>query len=151
MPFRSRPTAPPADAFSAVWERLAHIEDLAKERNLRYQQRFEAQEKAVATLLTAQEKALLAALSAQKEAVERANSATERRFDSVNEFRQTLSDQARDLMPRLECESRIKQISDEIAVLRGTARGGATSLMAWVVGSVGLVTGVIGLIARFSG
>jgi hypothetical protein len=61
----------------------SHLTAIYDERDLRYQQRFDAQTKAV-------EAALLAA----KEAVIKAELAMEKRFDGVNEFRETLSDQA---------------------------------------------------------
>jgi phosphopantetheinyl transferase (holo-ACP synthase) len=65
------------------WGLREYVLELLDERDVRYQQRFEAQTKAV-------EAALLAA----KEAVIKAELAMEKRFDGVNEFRETLSDQA---------------------------------------------------------
>lgn len=142
-----RATPPPAapsiellDHIMAILEeRGLRSAMLGNERDLRYQQRFDAQTKAIAD-----------ALQAAKEAVGKAENATERRFESVNEFRQTLADQARDLMPRLEAEQRLSQLSDEIAALRGTSRAGATALLGWIVGAIGLVTGVIALVSTFA-
>lgn len=65
----------------------------------------------------AQERAVNAALLAAQKAVEKAETAAEKRFESVNEFRATLSDQARLLMPRAEAEANQKAIElrlDEI-------------------------------------
>jgi hypothetical protein len=52
----------------------------------------------------AQEKAVQMALAAAKEAVTKSEAANDKRFDSVNEFRSSLSDSARLLMPRIESE-----------------------------------------------
>jgi hypothetical protein len=59
-----------------------YIERILSERDQRYSERFDAQEKAVA-----------AALAAAKEAVIKAEVATEKRLEGVNEFRQSLEDQ----------------------------------------------------------
>jgi hypothetical protein len=68
----------------------------------------------------AQEKAVNAALAAADRAVAKAESSAERRFESVNEFRSTLADSARLLMPRSETEQSLKSLSDKIDSL--TAR-----------------------------
>jgi len=107
---------------------LDHLEAILQQMDLRYQQRFDAQTKAVDSALVA----------------------TERRFEGVNEFRKTLADQARDLMPRLEAEQRMGQLADEIAALRGTSRAGASALLGWIVGAIGLVTGVIAIVSTFA-
>jgi hypothetical protein len=54
---------------------------LHEEQDKRYEQRFEAQEKAVA-----------AALASAREAVLKAEQANDKRFDSTNEWRRTVSD-----------------------------------------------------------
>lgn len=59
---------------------LDHIAALLHERDVRFQQRFDATERAI----------------------QRADEATEKRFASVNEFRSTLADQAREFLPRAE-------------------------------------------------
>jgi len=56
--------------------------ELTKERDQRYGQRADFQDRAVAT-----------ALATAKEATAKADAATETRFEGVNEFRKTLSDQ----------------------------------------------------------
>lgn len=77
---------------------------IINERSLANNQRFDAQEKAVA-----------AALAAAKEAVAKAEAAAEKRFDAVNEFRATLKDQQATLIPRVEVDVRIKAIEAKIA------------------------------------
>lgn len=73
---------------------LDHILAILDERDLRYQQRFEAQMLAIN-----------AALLAAKEAVIKAEVATGNKFESVNEFRKTLSDQAGTFTARTEFSS----------------------------------------------
>lgn len=94
---------------------------IINERNLAYDQRFNAQEKAVS-----------AALAAAKEAVTKAESSAEKRFDSVNEFRATLKDQQSTLIPRIEAEVRLKAIENKIAdnearIIQIVSRAEATS------------------------
>lgn len=63
------------------------------EADRRYEQRFAAQEQAVA-----------AALASQEKAVAKAEAASERRFEGVNEFRGALTDQANRMATRVEVD-----------------------------------------------
>jgi hypothetical protein len=104
----------------------------------------------------AQEKAVNAALAAAQKAVEKAEAASEKRFESVNEFRATLSDQARLLMPRLEAEAQYRTITEKIDVLtsRVNAREdrGAGMSQGWVIllGIVAVIGTIIGGIVAFT-
>jgi hypothetical protein len=71
---------------------------------------FQAQETAVNAALVAQEKAVAAALAASEKAVNKAEAAQARVNETQNEFRGTLADQARELMPRKETESLIREV-----------------------------------------
>jgi phosphopantetheinyl transferase (holo-ACP synthase) len=122
---------------------FAHAESLAKEREKRYMQRFEAADEAVA-----------AALTAAKEAVLKAESATEKRFDSVNEFRGALADQAATLMPRFEADSRLNaletalgDVAKAVSVMSGRGSGLKDS-WGYLVGAVGIVAALVALLAR---
>ncbi len=84
----------------------AHISDMMGAHDRRYEQRFEAQEKAVNS-----------ALRAAQDAVTKAELATEKRFESVNEFRAQLSDQSRTLMPRNEYEAQHHALVERIDLL----------------------------------
>lgn len=112
--------------------------DDAEKRN---GQRFEAQEKAVAS-----------ALQAAKEAVAKAEIAAEKRFDSVNEFRAQLSDQAGTFMPRLEAEQRIAQQAEKLDALASrmdSREGKSVGMGAFVpllISGLGLLV-AIGMIA----
>lgn len=65
--------------------------------------------------------ATTAALNAADRAVNKAEGASEKRFDAVNEFRSTLSDQQRTLMPRAEAEILIKGLNEKLESLTQTS------------------------------
>jgi hypothetical protein len=117
-----------------------HIKDLMAERDRRYEQRHnDAQHW------------LEAALAAQKEAVTKAENAAERRFEGVNEFRNTLSDQQRNLIPRSEVEvikasltekiNALEKVIDRMEAERMGIKGG----WGYAVGLVGLVMTLVAL------
>ena len=109
---------------------------IMNERERANNQRFDAQEKAVA-----------AALAAAKEAVIKAELAAEKRFESVNEFRNTLKDQQQTLLPRTEADVRLKNIEsriNSIEISQSTAAGkqeGINWLWSILVGLTGLAIG----------
>ena len=94
-----------ADELKPITDR-EYFTAIINEHDRQYQQRFEAQEKALA-----------AALSSAKEAVDKANAASEKRFDSVNEFRNSLKDQAAAFLPRPEYAASQKQVADQISAI----------------------------------
>lgn len=117
----------------------------------RYQQRFEAQERA-----------LESALSSAKEAVDKAQVAAEKRFDSVNEFRNTLADQQRNLLPRQEyqvqhkaLEEVVKAVSDRVDIVaqrQYIANGqseAAAKLWGFIIGSLGIVIAIASVWINF--
>ena len=117
-----------------------HLEALIDANDQRYAQRFDAQEKAVA-----------AALSAADRAVLKAEAAAEKRFEGVNEFRQTLADQQRTLMPRAEVEvlratsekdvGELKKRLDTLTAERAGVKGG----WGYAVGLIGAIIGLLSL------
>lgn len=137
---------------------LSHLSSLINERDLRYQQRFTDQDRAVSAALAAQEKAVAAALSAAERAVLKAEAAAERRFESQNEFRGQLSDQAARQLPRAEAAveftnirerldelgKRIEAITITQASVGGVAVGSKDSF-ARLVSVVGLIGGIAAL------
>jgi hypothetical protein len=113
-----------------VEHRLSHLEGmlaanvrLFDERDRRYEQRFEAQEKAVDTAMVAAEKAVNAALAAAKEAVNKAEISQDKRNLEQNEFRGQLKDQAATLMPRAEYETNHAQVRELIEINRNVTDG----------------------------
>lgn len=121
---------------------LTHLLTLLEERDRRYGQRFDDQNAAVS-----------AALAAAEKAVVKAETATERRFEGVNEFRNTLADQARDLMPRKESEQLHQAAAARLDALerrvdkREARSGGITDYRGYLIGAAGLLIGGVGLAA----
>ena len=122
----------------------------------RYAQRFLDSQTAVQAALSAARTAVDAALSAAKEAVAKAEAASEKRFEGVNEFRGTLADQQRTLMPRSEQESINHSLFDKLAQhekrfdqMQGERRGGK-DVFAYLVAGVGLAVSVVEGIALLS-
>lgn len=105
-----------------------YVEALFREKDLRDQQRFDAQTTATQAALAAVKEATQAALTAAKEAVVKAENASEKRFEGVNEFRATLSDQAATFISRAEYDA-LKERMD-----RGEGRsGGVADGWKWLI------------------
>lgn len=83
-----------------------HLELVYDERDRRYQQRFEAQEKA-----------MQAALTAAKEAVDKAERAIGERLVLLNEFRGQSKDEQSKFVTRMESEAAIGRNSERIQEL----------------------------------
>jgi len=126
-----------------------YLTALLREKDLRDQQRYDAQTKAVDAALRAQQEAVAAALAAAEKAVAKAELAAERRFESVNEFRAQLSDQAATFMPRGEAEARLNVLSDKIDELKdGAAKTtgqntGKSASWVYLVQFMGLISGLV--------
>jgi hypothetical protein len=100
----------------------------------------------------AQQKAVESALAAADRAVQKAEVASDKRFDSVNEFRNTLSDQTRTLIPRTEAEQQFKDVGEKLAnlttrlnAIEDRGRGASDSWLILIA-----VIGVIGTIGGFA-
>jgi hypothetical protein len=147
------------------------------EKDLRDQQRYDAQKEAVATAMIVQSTAMQTALIAQQAAVSAAQAAAdkatnkaevaaEKRFDSTNEFREQLRDQASTLMPRAESEARLSNVVEKIETLRVSQdikttefakrldlihgkSGGREQSWAIIVSVVVLAGIIVGIIVRF--
>lgn len=136
-------------------EKHDHILSLIHGNDRRYEQRYDASQKALEAALMAQKEAINAALAAQDRAVTKAELATEKRFESVNEFRGTLDNQQRTLIPRQEVDVLIKGVDEKIGNLtkqvdqllarqRERAAEGAGMKGGW-----GLAVGVVGFVLTF--
>ena len=100
----------------------------------------------------AQQKAVESALAAADRAVQKAEVAADKRFDSVNEFRNTLSDQTRTLIPRTEAEQQFRDVGEKLAnlttrlnAIEDRSRGASDSWLILIA-----VIGVIGTIGGFA-
>jgi hypothetical protein len=131
------PTAP-REGWS-IDTALDHVLGLMAANDLRYEQRFQATQKALDSAFASQKSAIDAAFAAQKSAIEAAFSAqkegisaalaaadravnkaelaTEKRFESVNEFRAALDNQQRTLIPRSEVAEIVKGVTEKIVQL----------------------------------
>ncbi len=121
-----------ADPKSEITVEVIHA--IINERERSNNQRFDAQEKAVASALAAAEKA-----------VTKAELAAEKRFDAVNEFRGQLKDQASTFATRNEIDIRFRGIEEKIAAIeRGRNRSdGSTEGTRWLWGALIAVAGLI--------
>ena len=123
-----------------------HFEGLLEEKDKRYQQRFNDTKIAVD-----------AALAAAEKAVTKAETAADKRFESVNEFRNTLADQQRTLMPRAEIEVLMKAQNDKITALttnQNKTEGktvGIGQTLGYIIGAIGILSGVLALASRLKG
>lgn len=129
-----------------------HILALMATNDAKYSERFQAQQTAMEAALTAQKLAVDTALSAADRAVLKSEVAAEKRFESVNEFRASLADQQRTLMPRSESELLIRGLSEKVdahaQVLQTSAgqKSGIKDGWLYLVGGVS----VLSLIASFA-
>jgi len=111
---------------------------------------------ATALALSAAKELTKAAFDAANAAVTKAEIANEKHFQSVNEFRATLSDQQRTLLPRPEADQRFASLSEKIDMLQkhrerldGQVEGGRTtkddSRATWaiVIAVAGVVVSVV--------
>lgn len=123
----------------------ASMDTAFKEADLRYQQRFDAQAKALEAAFQAAKEAVQAALSAADRAVSKAELAADKRFESVNEFRKTLDDQQRTLMPRAEADRAMMGLSDKLGALKEQVDG-LLAERAGIRGGWGYAVGAIGFL-----
>ena len=96
-----------------------HFEQRLSDKDLRDEQRFEAQSKAVEAALEAQKTAVAIALTGAEKAVTKAETAAEKRFDSVNEFRSQLKDQAGTFVTRSEIQIMTRFIITSLIAISG--------------------------------
>ena len=90
-------------------------------------------------------------------AVTKADAASEKRFESTNEWRATMNDKDRLVMPRTEAENLIRGLSDKIEALtlrlnaKDDQNRGQSSVWAYLIAGVGLLSALVSmgfLIAR---
>jgi phosphopantetheinyl transferase (holo-ACP synthase) len=104
-----------------------------------------SQKEQVQSALVAQKEMTYAAMTAAKEAVLKAEIASDKRFDGVNEFRETLADQQRNLMPRAEVDVIVRGFAEKIASNQAemlelrASRNGTKAGYGLAVGIVGFV------------
>jgi hypothetical protein len=117
---------------------------------------IDANDKAYDQRFVSSREATQLALSSAERAVTKAEVANEKRLDSVNEFRQTLSDQQKNLITRKEVDLMNKNIIDKISKveealvrLEGT-KTGINQGWGWAVAGISLIIMVYTLIEKFA-
>ncbi|MEU4335169.1 hypothetical protein AB0F59_11115 [Micromonospora lupini] len=134
-------------------------EDLYHTVEWRMEQRIDALERLIdaklaniTTKIDAQAAQVGLALASADKAVTKAEAATEKRFESVNEFRQTLSDQTKTFIARVEFEvvrdSHARQIADLASRLDKIEGKGVGLNAGWIylVGGLTIAATVVGLV-----
>jgi len=101
--------------LAVIGEKHEHTRTLIAGNDRRYEERFAASQKALELGLAGQKSEITAALVAADRAVLKAETATEKRFESVNEFRGTLDNQQRTLIPRSEVDVMVRGLTEKIA------------------------------------
>jgi hypothetical protein len=124
---------------------LTHLTMLIESNDRRYEDRFAASQQAITLGFSAQKSAVDAALAAQSAAVIKAEVSTEKRFESVNEFRNTLADQQRNLMPRSEVEVIVRGLTDKIAAMEKAYDASQAERMG-IKGGWGYAVGIVGFV-----
>ena len=89
-----------------------HLTALINAVDVRYSERFLAQNEALQVALTAAEKAVL-----------KAEAASEKRFEAVNEFRGALNDMVGKMMPRAETDQRFMALSEKLDEMQARLAG----------------------------
>lgn len=85
---------------------IEFLRQLMDERDVRYQQRFDAQNKAIDSALVSADRA-----------VTKAEVATEKRFESMNEIRGAMDDAAKNYISRVEVEAWREQSRENVTKL----------------------------------
>jgi hypothetical protein len=138
--------------LALLGEKDAHIRTLITANDQRYAERFNASQKALELGLAGTKSEISLALAAADRAVQKAEMATEKRFESVNEFRGTLDNQQRTLIPRSEVDVLGKGLEEKIAQLTKqydglqAERQGIKGGWGYAAGAVGLILSVGSLI-----
>lgn len=125
---------------------LRHMMTLSEERDRRYEQRFDAQEKALQTAFMAQEKGVTAAFACQKEAVSKAENANEKRMEGVRRELETLTNQQDGFMPKSESVLGREALAARVSAMEILVRD-VQSERQGVARGINLVLGGIALIA----
>ena len=121
----------------------------------KYAQRFNDLQHYIQAAVDYQKESIHASLKSAETAVLKAEMASEKRFDAVNEFRNTLADQQRTLMPRSEAEivskgidSRLDEISNKLMIRQGEKRG-TTETYAGMVSIISIIIALASVLISF--
>jgi len=104
---------------------LDHVLSLLAASDKRYEQRFEAQEKAIHAALMSVKEQTKNSFDASEKAIVKAEEAQKAYNQSHNDLARKMDDQSKATMPRTETESRFRSLEEKINELKEfVARGG---------------------------
>jgi len=121
-----------------------YLEALSREQDLRYQQRFDAQNKAID-----------AALASAEKAVTKAEAASEKRFEASNEVRGAMDDLTRTMMPRSEAQVGLNALREKVDELQKkivaseASQTGRASQWVLIAGAIFLVIAIAGFVLPY--
>lgn len=120
---------------------LVHIKTLYAESDLRYQQRYDAQQRALDAALLAAKEAVQAALAAAKEAVAKAELSADKRLELLNELRTGVA-----TTEQLEAlEKVVTELSKRLDRSEGHSQG-LSAGWAYLLAGIGAVATVIAVV-----
>jgi hypothetical protein len=116
-------------------EKVTALRDLIEANDRRYSGQFESLEKLLSASILAQKEGVGAAFAASEKAIDKAEVAQTQYNARSNEFRATLDDQNRTMLPRIEADQRFTAIRELIdkggeevrALQRGESRGAGSA------------------------
>lgn len=123
----------------------AYVERVVHESDRRYEQRFEAQEKAVT-----------AALASAALAVDRAEVNAERWRNNANEWRAAMTDREKNFMSRDQADSQFDALEKQITDLKRSRdasegrMGGISAGWGYLVGAIGLAAALVAIFINLS-
>ena len=130
------------------------LEAKLDERDRRYEDRFKAQEMAVNAALQAQEKLTASAFNASEKAITKAETSQTQYNATHNDLTRKMDAQYKEMLPRIEAETRFKGIDEKIGDLResrssveGVDKNKAATWVA-VMALIGLAIAVAALILK---
>ena len=119
---------------------LKHFTEILNSYDVRYQERFAAQEKAVKDALAAQEKAVNAALAASEKAVLVAETNAAQWRAGANEWRAAMTDRERNFATQAE----FLMMKERIDKHEGSGKG-MRELYAWIVTGIMTIIAIVGV------
>ncbi|MEV0556199.1 hypothetical protein AB0I27_22455 [Streptomyces sp. NPDC050597] len=133
-----------------------HVTALLAEMDRRYEQRYEAQQKALEAALLAAEKAVQTAMVAAEKATSKAADAADKRIEALNELRGIVNDIGSLQMPRREAEERLRGLAEKLDELKVSYSqttsqtaghsAGLNAGWAYLLASIGAVATVIAVV-----
>jgi hypothetical protein len=124
---------------------IAALRELMNERDLRYQQRFDASQEALKAAMAAADRASVAALEAVKESRNKEALSAEKRFDLLNELRSGVA-----TTEQVEALEKIVEVQGTRIQVLESEKVGARQLVTRVYAGIGAAVALIGMIVLFA-